>query len=42
MPIKVCGNLDNADNFVILHEKHKEYVNKYYSNNSYKPFTDFF
>ena len=42
MPIKICGSLTNADNFVILHENHKEYVNKYYSNNSYKPFTDFF
>ena len=42
MPIKISGSLTNADNFVILHENHKEYVNKYYSNNSYKPFTDFF
>ena len=42
MPIKICGNLTNADNFVILHENHKGFRNKYYSNSSYKTFTDYF
>ena len=42
MPIKFCGNLTNADNFVILHENHKEFRNRYYSNSSYKTFTDYF
>ena len=42
MPIKICGNLTNTDNFVILHENHKEFRNKYYSNSSHKTFTDYF
>lgn len=42
MPIKICGNLTNMDNFVILHENHKEFRNKYYSNSSHKTFTDYF
>ena len=42
MPIKVCGSLSNADNFVILHKSHKVFENRYYSNSSCKGFTDDF
>ena len=36
MVVKVCGDIKNADKFVILRENHKSYINMYFSNNPYK------
>ena len=43
MVVKICGDLNNAEKFVILRKSHKKCIDKYYTNNSYnKIFTDFF
>lgn len=42
MVVKVCGDMKNADKFVILRENHKNYINMYFSNNPYKTWTNFF
>lgn len=43
MVVKVCGDIKNAEKFVILRKHHKDCIDKYYTNNSYnKIFTDFF
>jgi|GEM_PF-5526946 len=42
MVVKVCGDIKNADKFVILRENHKSYKNMYFSNNPYKTWTNFF
>lgn len=42
MIVKVCGDIENADKFVILRENHKSYINMYFSNNPYKTWTNFF
>lgn len=42
MVVKICGDIKNAEKFVILRKHHKDYIDKYYTNNSYKMFTDFF
>ena len=42
MVVKVCGDIKNAEKFVILREKHKEHVKMYFANNPYKPWTNFF
>lgn len=41
MVVKVCGDIKNADKFVILRENHKSYKNMYFSNNPYKTWTNF-
>jgi hypothetical protein len=42
MVVKVCGDIKNAEKFVILRKHHKNYIDKYYTNNSHEMFTDFF
>ena len=42
MVVKVCGDIKNAEKFVILRKHDKDCIDKYYTNNSYKMFTDFF
>lgn len=42
MVVKVCGDIENADKFVMLRENHKSYINMYFSNNPYKTWTNFF
>lgn len=42
MVVKVCGDIKNAEKFVILRENHKSYINMYFSNNPYKTWTNFF
>lgn len=42
MVVKICGDIKNAEKFVILRKHHKDYIDKIHTNNSYKMFTDFF